>query len=73
MAIDILKNGTTVLSAAIVIDDTVSARTAVAGALDSAEIEVVEGDFLEAVLTYTPGGGPTPIIGTVVELRIIPS
>ena len=72
MSIDILKNGATILTAAIVIDDSVAARTVVAGVLDSAEVEVAEGDFLEAVLTYT-AGTPTPIVGTIVELEIIPS
>lgn len=72
LSIDILKNGSTILTAAIVIDDSSTARTVVAGALDPAEIQVVAGDFLEAVLTYT-AGTPAPISGTVIEVEIIPA
>ena len=73
MAIDILKNGVTVLTAAITLDDTSTARTAVAGVLDSTVVAVAAGDFFEAALTYTAGGGPTPMESIIVNLEISPS
>jgi len=72
MTVDILKNGVSILTAPIVWDSTSTARTAIAGALDAAQVQVATGDFLEASLTYV-AGAPTPITNTIIALEILPA
>ena len=69
-SIDVTLNGTTVLTGAIVLDDSNVARVAEEGTLDTTNVQVAEGDWFEADLTYTAGGGPTPIVDTVVTAEI---
>lgn len=73
LEVDILKNGTTILDSAIVLDDSVTVRIPVEGVLDSTTLQVEDDDFFEAVLTYVAGGGPTPISSTLVQVEIIPA
>lgn len=72
MSVDILKNGVSILTAAIVIDITTVAREAVLGVLDETQIQVVEGDFFEALLTYV-AGAPTPISNVIAQIEITPA
>lgn len=55
VTIDIKKNGTTVLSGSVVLDNTNSAFTSEAGAFSSTTLAA--GDVLEADVTVAAGGG----------------
>jgi hypothetical protein len=57
--VDIKKNGTTILTGTISIDNTLAARTELAGTL-SGTPTVQPGDVLEAVVTANVGGGTLP-------------
>lgn len=70
IAVDILKNGVTVLTGALTIDDTIAAGVWISASIDLSAAAVVLGDHIEIDLTYTAGLGPTPIVGTVVEVDI---
>ena len=71
MTVDILKNGSTVLTAPIVIDSTIAARTWVAGSLLLNTVpNLLIGDRIKADLDYTAGGAPTPIVDTYVEVDL---
>lgn len=68
--VDIRKNGTTVLSAAIGLLTTTAARASVVGALAVANTPVAAGDFFEAVITNTPGTGAAPA-NIVFQMQLI--
>ncbi len=70
MVVDVLKNGATVLTGTFTFDNTVAAGAWQTLSLDLAQSAVALGDHLEVDLTYTAGGGPTPVVGTLVELDI---
>lgn len=55
ITVDVKKNGTTVLSSAITLDNGNTARVAEAGTLSVTSL--VAGDLLEVVITATAGGG----------------
>lgn len=55
ITVDLKKNGSSVLTAVITLNSANTARVAVAGTIASAAL--VAGDWLEAVITATAGGG----------------
>lgn len=57
ISIDLLKNGSTVLDSVIVLDSSNSARTPEEATLDPAEVDLEEGDVLEAEITTSAGTG----------------
>lgn len=65
LSIDILKNGSTILSAPIAMSSSTALRTAVTGTLSSAA--VAAGDVFEVSVTATTGGGTLPV-GLITEL-----
>jgi hypothetical protein len=56
VTVDILKNGTTVLTAVVTLNNANTARVFVAGTLSGTPTLAI-GDFLEAVVVATAGGG----------------
>jgi len=67
LTVDVKINGTTVLTAAIVLD--AAAGTDVkSGTLDSAAIEFAADDLISVERTYVAGGGPTPIVNSLVDV-----
>jgi hypothetical protein len=68
ITVDIKKNGTTVLSSVVTLNSANTARVAVSGGLSGGAVALVAGDFLEAVVTATAGGG-TVGTGLLVEVR----
>lgn len=66
VTIDLKKNGTTMLSGVITLDNANVARTAEAGTLSVTAL--ANGDFLELVVTATAGGGTIPT-GLCVNVR----
>jgi hypothetical protein len=69
-AIDILKNGTTILSAPISITSSATNKTIIAGSL-SGSPTVVAGDYLEATITYTHSSGGPAVAGIVAEVKLL--
>jgi hypothetical protein len=65
ITVDVLKNGVSILSAPILIDSAVAAKTAVVGLITTSALAV--GDFIEVAYTYTVGGTPTPMSGIAVS------
>ena len=67
MAVDVKINGTSCLSAAISLAaaDTTVAK---AGTLDSTKVTLAAGDVVTIDFDYTAGGGPTPIVNTMVTI-----
>lgn len=59
VTIDVKKNGTTVLSSTIVLDNTNTARTPEVGTI-SGDGSFVAGDWLEVVITISAGSGTLP-------------
>jgi hypothetical protein len=57
---DLLKNGTSVLSAAKQLTSATAAYGSVSGALDAAEVAYVVGDVFEVSIDETTGGGTAP-------------
>lgn len=57
VTIDIEKNGTTILSATLELDNTNGVREMIAGSIDLDEDNYVAGDFFEIVVTAAAGGG----------------
>ncbi len=66
MDVDVKINGTTVLTAAITLDDTAGTDVQ-SGTLDAA-VAFVADDLIQVERTYTAGGGPTPMTDTLVEI-----
>jgi len=64
MVIDLQINGVTALVAPLTFDDTAVLDTPVAAAIDPAANTFAVGDKIEVIRTYTPGGAPTPMVGT---------
>ena len=60
MSIDLQKNGVTVLTAPLVVDDTDAPGTRIPLPL-SGDVDLAPGDVLTVVRDYTAGGGATPI------------
>jgi hypothetical protein len=67
VTVDIKKNGTTILSAVITLDNANSAYVGEAGTLSVTSL--AQGDVLTAVLTATAGGGTLPT-GVYVEVIV---
>lgn len=65
VTIDLKKNGASILSAPIQLDNSSVARVAVAGAISAGAY--VAGDFFEVVIVATAGGGTIPT-GLVCEM-----
>lgn len=66
--IDVRKNGTTVLTGTIVLDNANTARTKEVGTLDGAQALAI-GDMLEVVVTVSAGTGTLPT-GLLVEVVV---
>lgn len=58
-AVDIKRNGVSILTAPITVDSTLAARVSRLGAL-VANVVVAAGDFFECAITNTPGAGAAP-------------
>lgn len=58
-SVDVLLNGTSVLTGALTINTASGARTAVAATIDTAADDVAAGDVWTVEVTYTAGGAPT--------------
>lgn len=69
-AIDVLKNGTTILTTPILITSSATNKTAIAGTL-SGTPTVAAGDYLEATITYTHGTGGAAVLGIVAEVKLL--
>lgn len=67
VTLDVLKNGTTILTAPITLDNANTARVAEAGSISVASL--VDGDVLEVVIVATVGGG-TLATGLFYNLRL---
>jgi hypothetical protein len=70
LSIDITIDGVSALTAPIVIDDSVTINTPVAGVVDAASNEYAAGELIEVSFTYTAGVGPTPMADTIVGLGV---
>ena len=72
MTIMVTKGGVDVLSGNLVLDDSNTTMVGEAGSLHAtpANLQVAVGDWFEANLTYAAGGGPTPMVDTVVTAEI---
>lgn len=57
VTIDVKKNGVTVLSTALVLDNTNTARVTEDASLDATQVDYAAGDFFEVVVTAAAGGG----------------
>lgn len=57
IVVDLKKNGTTVLSSTITLDNANTARVSEAGTVNPASVAYVAGDLFEVVTTATAGGG----------------
>ena len=68
VTIDVKKNGTTILSSTIVLDNANTARVAEAGSI-SGTATYVAGDWFEAVITISAGTGTLPT-GVAVGMKI---
>lgn len=67
--VDVKKNGVTVLTATVVLDNANTARVVEAGTVDSAVDDVVAGDVIEAVITISAGTGTLPT-GVFVSIEV---
>lgn len=67
--IDVKKNGTSILSSTITLNNSNTARTAVSGTINGAQDDLVAGDWLEVVITISAGTGTLPT-GVFVQLEI---
>lgn len=67
ITIDLKKNGSSILTGVITLDNANTARVMEAGTLSSSSLVV--GDFLELVITATAGGG-TLGTGLIVQLEL---
>jgi len=70
MSCEVLKNGVTVLTGPIVLDSSSTVDTYVLGVLTGDAVAYARGDLITIALTYTPGGGATPMTNTLVEVDI---
>jgi hypothetical protein len=64
----------TVLTETKTIGSTDAAKTlhSMTSLIDGSKADLNAGDMLRVVLTYTAGGGPTPIVSTTVQIEIGP-
>ena len=69
ITVDILKNGVTVLTAAIVLTNADLARVGHAGVISGASAACVAGDLIETNITVAAGGG-TPGTGLFVQVVV---
>lgn len=69
VTVDVKKNGTTILTGVITLDNANSARVAEAGTISGGTVAVAAGDVLEVVLTATIGSGTLPT-GVFVAVEI---
>jgi hypothetical protein len=67
MTCDVQIGGVTALSAVATIDNA-SGLNVVTGTVNAAANTIAAGDVITIVRTYVPGGGPTPIVNTVVDV-----
>jgi hypothetical protein len=66
MQIDVLINGVSALSAPIPLDN--AAGTAVQTSALGAAVTFAQGDKISVERTYTAGGGPAPMLNTLVDI-----
>ncbi len=69
VTIDVRKNGTTVLTGTITLDNANTARIVEAGTVDGAQDDVVAGDWIEVVISVSAGTGTLPT-GLFVQVEI---
>lgn len=69
VTIDVKKNGTSVLSSAIVLDNSNTARVPELGTINTSVDDVVADDWLEVVITISAGTGTLPT-GVFVQVLI---
>jgi hypothetical protein len=69
VTVDVRKNGTTILSSAVTLNNANTARIAVAATIDGTQDDLVAGDWLEAVITISAGTGTLPT-GVFVQVEI---
>lgn len=69
VTVDVKKNGTSVLTAVITLDNTNTARVAEAGTISGSQDDLVAGDILETVITATIGTGTLPT-GVFVNIEV---
>ncbi len=65
--VNVLKNGTTILSSSVVLNNANTARTSVAAAISSSAL--VAGDWLDVAITISAGTGTLPT-GLFVQMEI---
>ena len=70
--VDILINNVTMLTGVVTVDNSVAARAQVLGTLIASPI-VAAGQYIEAVLTYVAGGGPTPMTDLGISVEVNPT
>lgn len=69
VTVDVKKNGTSVLSSAIVLNSSNTARVVEDGTVDSAQDDVVADDWIEVVVTVSAGTGTLPT-GLFVQVTV---
>lgn len=69
IVIDLKKNGSSVMSSTITLDNANTARVSEVGTLNPSLVGVVVGDLLEVVVTATAGGG-TLGTGLLVQIEV---
>lgn len=70
MTFDVEIAGASCLTAVITVDNAVPIDTPVAGVVDAAAANFAAGDLVRVVRVYVPGGAPTPMANTVVDLMV---
>lgn len=69
VTVDVKKNGTSVLTAPVVLDNANTARLTEAASIDSAQDDLASGDWLEVVVTASAGTGTLPT-GLAVQITV---
>lgn len=68
LTVDVQIGGVSCLSSVITLDDT-AATTVQDGTIDTAADDLAADDIVTVVFAYTAGGGPTPIVNTLVTIE----
>jgi hypothetical protein len=69
VTVDVKKNGTSVLSSAVTLNSSNTARVAVAGTIDGTLDDLVAGDWVEVAITISAGTGTLPT-GVFIQVEI---
>lgn len=68
LTVDVQIGGVTCLTGVITLDNA-AGTTVQDGTIDTAADDLAEDDIVTTVLVYTAGGGPTPIVNTLVSIE----